>query len=169
MFSDFYYDTMSLDTVDLITTPITSLSPTSILTATTETPVDLIIWATGYDLTNPPIPIIGRNSIPLSTSSGPQHLTLYGSSFSNVPNYGTLTGPHLGSFWIPPLEMYETISKYHIQIIRRLRELGKGSAVMPLREREEEWVASLAKGREEVPNVNEGCGTYYKVSQHSTA
>lgn len=81
-----------------------------------------------------------------------------------------MSGPHLGSFWIPPLEMYECISRYHLKIIGALKrwkqEKNKEGrmALMPKREREEEWVNSLRKGRKEVPSNDDGCGTYYKVS-----
>lgn len=78
-------------------------------------------------------------------------------------------GPHLGSFWIPPLEMYQCVSRYHLEIIAVVKrwKSEKGEvrkALMPRREREEEWVESLKAGRKEVPSNDDGCGTYYKVS-----
>src|SRR5262249_28070848 len=94
-----YFETFNRDNValvDLRATPIVAITPIGIRTSQTEYPVDIIVFATGFDaLTGPllKIDIRGRDGLALAEvwRAGPRNYL--GLQVTGFPNLFTITGP----------------------------------------------------------------------------
>ena len=94
-----FYQTFSRDNVELVDirdTPIETITPTGIRTSTAEHPVDILIYATGFDaftgsLLKPEITGRGGATLRACWSAGPQ--TYLGLGVSGFPNLFVICGP----------------------------------------------------------------------------
>ncbi|WP_255568983.1 flavin-containing monooxygenase [Neoroseomonas alba] len=95
-----YFETFNRDNVSLVdlrATPIERITPAGILTADgTEHPLDIIVFATGFDAMTGPllrIGITGRDGLSLQEAwrEGPK--TYLGLQMAGFPNLFTITGP----------------------------------------------------------------------------
>ncbi|MFZ6764325.1 flavin-containing monooxygenase [Pseudoroseomonas sp. WGS1072] len=94
-----YFETFNRDNVTLVdikATPIESITPTGIRTSEAEYPLDIIVFATGFDAMTGPllaIDIRGRDGLSLreAWSAGPR--TYLGLQVAGFPNMFTITGP----------------------------------------------------------------------------
>ena len=98
-FSNDYFPTFTRDHVTLETTPISRITPTGIVTADgTETPVDTLVLATGFNLWDvnfPAIEVIGREGRNLGKWWREQGYQAYeGVSVPQFPNFITLNSPY---------------------------------------------------------------------------
>lgn len=99
LLSDDFYRSLTLPQVELVTDPITRITPEAIITADgRERAVDVIVYATGFLPFNPSaeIAIHGRGGRVLSDDwrSGPQ--AFRGVTVAGYPNYFMLMGPNSG-------------------------------------------------------------------------
>ena len=94
-----YFETFNrpnVTLVDLRATPIERITATGVATATTDYPLDIIVFATGFDAMTGPflrMDIQGRDGIKLADawSAGPR--TYLGLQIAGFPNLFTITGP----------------------------------------------------------------------------
>ncbi len=94
-----YFETFNRDNVTLVdvrAAPIERITPTGIVTADGEYPLDIIVFATGFDAMTGPllgIDIRGRDGMTLKDawSAGPK--TYLGLTVAGFPNMFTVTGP----------------------------------------------------------------------------
>jgi cation diffusion facilitator CzcD-associated flavoprotein CzcO len=95
----FYFETFNRDNVaivDLRADPIERITPTGIRTKSREVPLDIIVFATGFDAMTGPllrIDIRGRDGLALKDAwrEGPR--TYLGLQIAGFPNLFTVTGP----------------------------------------------------------------------------
>ena len=94
-----YFETFNRDNVtlvDLRAAPIERITPAGIVTREREYPLDVIVFATGFDAMTGPllkIDITGHDSLPLKEAwrAGPK--TYLGLQVAGFPNMFTMTGP----------------------------------------------------------------------------
>lgn len=128
-FSNDYYPTFNKDHVTLETAPIAKITPTGVVTAEgTETPVDVLVLATGFNLwdTNfPAFEIIGREGRDLG-KSWRQHgyHAFEGVTVPSFPNFISLNSPYSYS----GLSYFMTIEVQMRHIERLFGELRERSA-----------------------------------------
>lgn len=96
---DGYYDTFNrpnVTLVDLHADPIESITPTGIRTASGEHPLDMLVFATGFDAMTGPLlgPLItGRDGVTLREKWADGPITYLGLTVAGFPNMFTITGP----------------------------------------------------------------------------
>ena len=94
-----YFDTFNRDNVTLVDVradPIEAITPTGIRTRSTEYPLDVIVFATGFDAMTGPLlrmDIRGRDGVALADAwrAGPRNYL--GLQVAGFPNLFTVTGP----------------------------------------------------------------------------
>jgi cation diffusion facilitator CzcD-associated flavoprotein CzcO len=94
-----YFETFNRDNVSLVNVraaPITRITPAGILTTEAEYPLDIIVFATGFDAMTGPLlrlGLRGRNGVSLrdAWAAGPR--SYLGLGIAGFPNLFTITGP----------------------------------------------------------------------------
>ncbi len=123
LISDDYYATLTRPNVALITEPITEVRSHSIVTSDgVERPVDVIIYASGFQPFNPAaeMHIQGRqgHTLDCDWADGPE--AFYGVTVSGYPNYFMLMGPNSGLGHNSILCMIETQVRYIVECLKWL-------------------------------------------------
>jgi cation diffusion facilitator CzcD-associated flavoprotein CzcO len=125
LFSNDYYPTFNRPNVALVTDPIERITPTGIVTADgTDHELDVIVFATGYDVTRfaSRIPITGRGgrSLDEAWEDGAQaHL---GITTAGFPNLFMLYGPNTNQGSLIPMIEYE--AQYAVKAIQAMDAEG---------------------------------------------
>ena len=141
-----YYETYNRPNVRLVNlrkTPIEKITAHGIQTATEEIPLDVIIFATGYDgMTGPLLrmDIKGRNGASLNEKweNGGKVRTFLGITTNDFPNFFMITGPESPSV----LVVMPTAIEQHVDWISdciNYIEKHDISAIEPSKEVEEAW------------------------------
>ena len=114
--------------VTVIPAPITTITPTGIPTTTTPTttttshPIDVLICATGYNVsTPPPFPIHGRNLLPLTTRWATRAESYLSLAVDSFPNCFLMFGPNsaIGSGSLT--KILEAECDYTLACVRKLQ------------------------------------------------
>jgi cation diffusion facilitator CzcD-associated flavoprotein CzcO len=98
-----YYETFNrsnVTLVDLLSTPVVRVTSNGILTTTREYPLDVIVYATGFDAVTGAfdhIDFVGENDIKLRDKWAAGPVTFLGLQVSGFPNLFTILGPQSGS------------------------------------------------------------------------
>jgi cyclohexanone monooxygenase len=140
-----YYATYNRDNVTLVdvcSTPITEITPAGIRTATDEFPVDVIVFATGFDAMTGPLlhpDITGTGGVKLRDkwAAGPR--TYLGIATAGFPNLFTITGPGSPSVLVNMLVAIEQHVDWVADCIAYLRARRLASIDATV-EAEDAWV-----------------------------
>ncbi|KAK4181198.1 hypothetical protein QBC36DRAFT_296916 [Triangularia setosa] len=114
--------------VNVISSPISSITPTGILaTSPNSSPVlhsfDAIICATGFKVgTAPPFPLLGRNSLPLTTHWSTFPSTYLSLTTTHFPNLFFLFGPNSAIGFGSLTKILESLVDYLCSYIRKLQK-----------------------------------------------
>ena len=125
-----YFETFNRDNVDLVdlkATPIVAITPTGVRTSEADYPLDVLVFATGFDaLTGPllAIDIRGRGGRALRDdwAAGPQ--TYLGLQTAGYPNMFTITGPGSPSVLTNMPVAIEQHAQWISDCIAHMREHG---------------------------------------------
>ena len=97
--SDDYYPALMRDNVT-VTPPLARITPSGVVDADgVEHPVDVIIWATGFNVLDPPLArhVVGREGETLEAAFRRNGMTAYrGTTVAGFPNFYMLQGPNTG-------------------------------------------------------------------------
>ena len=131
--------------VDLRATPIERITPAGVQTRAAEYPVDMVIYATGFDAVTGAfdrIDIRGRGGARLRDkwSGGPR--TYLGLQVAGFPNLFTLVGPHNAATFCNIPRCIEQNVDWVTALIRRMRDAGQ-SRVEATVEAEQAWTAHV--------------------------
>jgi cation diffusion facilitator CzcD-associated flavoprotein CzcO len=94
-----YFETFNRDNVTLVdvkTSPIERITPSGVRTSDGDYPLDIIVFATGFDAMTGPLlrmNITGRNGTTLAEAWEAGPLTYLGLQIAGFPNLFTMTGP----------------------------------------------------------------------------
>jgi cation diffusion facilitator CzcD-associated flavoprotein CzcO len=125
-----YFETFNRDNVDLVdlkATPIVEITPTGIRTTDAEYPLDIIVFATGFDAMTGPLlamDITGTEGHTLKQdwSAGP--ITYLGLQTAGYPNMFTITGPGSPSVLTNMPVAIEQHTQWITACIKHMRDNG---------------------------------------------
>ncbi|MFC8663064.1 flavin-containing monooxygenase [Streptomyces sp. NPDC057199] len=108
--SDEYYPTFNRPNVTLVDVPlgVERITEKGVVAGGTEYEVDLIVFASGFEASNPSVwelvrfPLVGRNGVSLNEYWSDEFRTMHGMMVANFPNYLQLTlmGTGLGANYL---------------------------------------------------------------------
>jgi cation diffusion facilitator CzcD-associated flavoprotein CzcO len=156
--SNEYYPAIARSNVSLVTEKIIEIRPDAVVTADgTEHPVDTLILATGFHVTDSPTfgKIRGTDGKPLAEALGTTYL---GTVVPGFPNYFQLTGANTGLGHSSMLFMIESQLTYIIDGIGKAQAAGGQFEVRP-----EVAAAYNAELQRKLPKTvwGSGCSSWY--------
>lgn len=163
--SNEWYPTLDRDNVDLVTDPITRITETGIVTADgTERPVDVIVVATGFHVTDSPLfdtvhGVGGRSLAQVWEEIGMQGYK--GTFVHGFPNLALLIGPSTGLGHTSMVYMIESQLNYLVDYWRKTTAAGITRTDVKL-EAQEKFTAGLQHKLRNSVWVNGGCSSWYK-------
>ena len=139
------YNRPNVSLVDVKATPIQRITETGICTAEAEYPVDVIVFATGFDAMTGPLlrmDIRGRNGVALKDvwAAGPRNYL--GLQVAGFPNLFTITGPGSPSVLCNMPVAIEQHADWITNCIDHMRAKGL-QRIEPLPQAVEQWVAEV--------------------------
>ena len=160
--SNEYYPAIARSNVSLVTEKIIEIRPDAVVTADgTEHPVDTLILATGFHVTDSPTfgKIRGMDGKPLAEALGTTYL---GTVVPGFPNYFQLTGANTGLGHSSMLFMIESQLTYIIDGIGKAQAAGGQFEVRP-----EVAAAYNAELQRKLPKTvwGSGCSSWYLDSE----
>ncbi|TMR01170.1 NAD(P)/FAD-dependent oxidoreductase [Actinomadura soli] len=164
LLSSDYYPTLARPDVDLVTDPITAVTPSGIRTAEREYGVDVIVYATGFRATEflSPMKIVGRGGRELNEAwrGGAQaHL---GITVSGFPNLFLLYGPYTNLGHNSIIYMLESQFRYVLGCVEALRRAGLGW--IDVRPDAQEAFTREMRDRLRSTVWNAGCRSWYMTA-----
>ncbi len=96
--SNSYYPTLARGDVDLVTDPIERVTPEGIRTVSGEVPLDVIVYATGFRVTDllAGLTVTGLDGRDLGETFSDRPAAYYGTSVPGFPNLFLMLGPNTG-------------------------------------------------------------------------
>lgn len=158
--SDFY-PALLRDNVELIPRAVASVTPTGVVdSAGVETPVDVLVMATGFQQTNvlSSLPVFGREGRSLHDIWGLEPRALLGITVPGVPNFFMIYGPNTNGG--------EIFMNHRCQIrwaIRSIKRLQRSGGAIEARQRPFEMLDKWIQGRMETTSWVQA-NNYYKSS-----
>ena len=162
--SNSYYPALAAENVDLVTDPITRLTPTSIVTAEgREHPVDVIVVATGFWTIELPIAerIVGREGRSLADTWADGGMAAYkGTTVHGFPNLFLLVGPNTVQGHTSMVFIIESQVAYLRDAVATLRS-HRYAAVEPRADAQRRWNADLQRRMKRTVWNTGGCTSWY--------
>ncbi len=164
LISNDYYPAMAAANVDLVTEPISHFTSDGIVTADgRERPVDVVVVATGFKATDPPIRhlVRGRDGRSLAEAAGDLDLVSYkGCTTHGFPNFFSVLGANTGQGHTSVILYIEALTDYVRDAIRTMRR-GRYAAVEPRADAQRRWNADLQRRMRRTVWVRGGCTSWY--------
>jgi len=168
LISNDFYPALSRPNADVVTSPIVEVRARSIVTHDGEEhPADSIVFATGFQVTPPPIAeaLVGTDGRTLAEVWVQEGMKAHrGTTFAGFPNLFQLVGPNTGLGHTSMVYMIESQVEYVIDSLRTMRERGL-AAVEPRPEAQERFNERLARRLEGSVWSTGGCASWY-LDQH---
>jgi cyclohexanone monooxygenase len=164
LISNDYYPAMSAPNVEVVTDPIARVTPTGVVTADgVERPVDVLVVATGFHATDPPIArlVSGRDGRTLAETWASSGMAMYkGTTLAGFPNLFTVTGANTGQGHTSVIVYIEALTGYVRDAIRIMRR-GGYAAAEPRAEVQDRWNVALQRKMRRTVWVRGGCTSWY--------
>jgi cation diffusion facilitator CzcD-associated flavoprotein CzcO len=164
LISNDYYPTLDQDHVELVTTPISKITPTCVVTADgTEREVDALVVATGFHTTDLPVAdrIIGRRGRSLAQQWGVDGMSAYkGTTVSGFPNLFLLVGPNTGLGHSSMVYMIESQLNYVLDALDTMQE-RRIAALEPAPGAQAQWNQDLQRRMRRTVWNRGGCSSWY--------
>ena len=163
--SNEWYSTLDRDNVDLVTEGITKITDNAIVTADgVEHPVDAIVVATGFHVTDSPVfeAIHGVGGASLADTWSEGGMKGYKGTFVHgFPNMALLIGPSTGLGHTSMVYMIESQLNYLVDYLRKTRKSGITRTEVT-EDAQERYTAGLQDQLKNSVWVNGGCASWYK-------
>ena len=131
LLSDDYYPALSSANVEVVTEPIVRITPSGVVTADdVERPVDVVVVATGFHATDPPIARLlrGRDGRTLAETWEATGMAAYkGAAVHGFPNLLSALGPNTGQGHTSVLLYIEATTAYIRDALRTIRHRRLGT------------------------------------------
>jgi cation diffusion facilitator CzcD-associated flavoprotein CzcO len=164
LFSNDFYPTMTRPNVDLVTERIAEVRERSIVTQDgAERPVDVLIYGTGFRVTEPMIGIrlVGRDGVEIHEAWRERMSAFLGVTVSGFPNFFILLGPNTGLGHNSVVLMIEAQVRYVMSCLKLMRK--RGQTTMHLRrESQERFVAQMTQRMGRTVWQTGGCRSWYQ-------
>jgi cation diffusion facilitator CzcD-associated flavoprotein CzcO len=161
--SDDYYPALVRDNVDVVTEPIAEVRPQGIVTRDgVEHPADVIVFGTGFRVTDLPIAerIRGRDGRTLAEGWQGSPQAYRGTTVAGFPNLFLLLGPNTGLGHNSVVLMIESQLNYILGALDRLCATG-GRALAPRAEAQARFVAAVDRRMASTVWSTGGCHSWY--------
>ena len=148
-----YYETFNRSDVDLVdvrTHPITGLTPTGLQTDDAEYPLDVIVFATGYDAMTGPLlrlGVTGRGGRSLGEAWADGPRTYLGLTVHGFPNFFVIAGPGSPSVLATMVLAIEEQVEWLGDLLVHARNVGAGSIEAGL-DAQDEWMSKVSEAYE---------------------
>ena len=163
--SNTYYAALASENVDLVTDPITRVTPTGIVTGDgVEHPADVIVVATGFWTTEQPIAerVVDRAGRTLAEAWADSGMSAYkGTTVHGFPNLFMMTGPNTTQGHTSVVFVVESQVAYIRDALRTLRRKGYG-ALEPRADAQRRFNASLQRRMKRTVWTRGGCMSWYQ-------
>jgi cyclohexanone monooxygenase len=164
LISNDWYPTLDRDDVDLVTDPISKITPGAVVTQDgTEREIDVLVVATGFHTTDLPIAekIHGRNGESLAAHFSQHGMQAYkGATVHGFPNLFFIVGPNTGLGHSSMVFMIESQVAYAVDAICKMRA-GRVAAVEPTSEAQRAWNDDLQRRMGRTVWSTGGCSSWY--------
>ncbi|GAC1440078.1 MAG: NAD(P)/FAD-dependent oxidoreductase [Solirubrobacteraceae bacterium] len=164
LISNDFYPALSRPNADVVTAPIAEVREHSIVTADgVERPTDTIIFATGFQVTPPPIAqaIHGRDGRPLSEVWETEGMQAHrGTTIAGFPNMFMLVGPNTGLGHTSMVYIIEAQINYVLEALEAL-PAQSGATLEPRPEAQQRYNAELQGALKDTVWQTGGCGSWY--------
>jgi cation diffusion facilitator CzcD-associated flavoprotein CzcO len=149
--------------VEVVTEGIAEVRPHSIVTRDgEECPVDVIVLATGFAATDPPLShaVRGRDGRSLAETWAGSPRAHLGITVAGFPNLFMLMGPNTGLGHSSVIYMIEAQVEHVLAALRWMGGSGAG-AIEPLPEAQAEFVSAVERRMEGTVWTSGGCRSWY--------
>jgi cation diffusion facilitator CzcD-associated flavoprotein CzcO len=164
LLSNTYYPALAQPHVDLVTDPIAKVTGDAIVTADgTERPIDVLVVATGFHATDPPIAehVHGRAGRSLAQTWAAGGMAAYkGTTVHGFPNYFSIVGPNTGLGHSSMVFMIESQVAYIRDALRTMRT-SRCATVEPRLDVQQRWNADLQRRMRRTVWNTGGCASWY--------
>jgi cyclohexanone monooxygenase len=164
LISNAWYPALDSDNVDLVTDPISKVTPTGIVTADgTEREIDVLVVATGFYVTDQPMAshITGRDGRTLAETWAERGMRAYkGTTVHGFPNYFHLVGPNTALGHSSMIYIIESQVAYVTDALRTLRRQGLAT-VEPTLEAQDSWSDRIQERMKPTVWTTGGCASWY--------
>jgi cation diffusion facilitator CzcD-associated flavoprotein CzcO len=165
LLSNDYYPALDSPSADVVTAPITEITPGGLRTADgAEHPADTLIWGTGFRATEflTPMAVTGAGGRSLQEAWSDGAEAYLGITVAGFPNLFLLYGPNTNLGHNSIVYMLESQIRYVVQAVRRLAAAGRAAIdVRPQVQRSyNQWV------QEKVTETvwDRGCTSWYRTA-----
>jgi cation diffusion facilitator CzcD-associated flavoprotein CzcO len=162
--SNKWYPAIAADNVELVTDRIAEVTPTGIVTSDgTERPIDVLIIATGFHVTDPPIAqhVTGRDGRTLADVWSEKGMRAYkGTTVHGFPNLFQLVGPNTALGHSSMIFIIESQVRYVVEAARHLRRTGMAT-VEPRLEAQDAWSDAVQERMKPTVWTTGGCASWY--------
>jgi cation diffusion facilitator CzcD-associated flavoprotein CzcO len=163
LLSNDYYPALERDNVEVVVEQIREVRPEAIVTADgAEHPVDTIIFATGFHVTDMPTMhlIRGRGGRTLAEAWTPTMRAHLGTTVSGFPNLFLLLGPNTGLGHTSAVLMIESQLHQVIAALRHMRRAGL-TAIEPSAEAQRRYTERVDAKMAGTVWMTGGCSSWY--------
>lgn len=164
LISNTYYPAVASPNVDLITAPIVEVTEDAVLTGDGKRhPVDAIIVATGFHVTDSPTHkhVFGKDGRSLSEVFDDEGMAAYkGTTIANFPNLFVLMGPNVGLGHSSMVYMIESQITYLVDAVSRMKEYGLDT-FEPRKSVQDQWNQDLHAQMDKTIWATGGCMSWY--------
>lgn len=163
LLSNTYYPALQRHNVELVVDPIRELRPEGIVAADgREHPVDTIIFATGFHVTDAPTPhhIRGRDGCTLAQAWTPTMRAHLGTTVAGFPNLFLMPGPNTGLGHTSLVLMIESQLHQVIAALRYMRRAGL-TAIEPTEQAQRRYTERIDAKMAGTVWMTGGCSSWY--------
>ena len=168
LISNDFYPALSAPDADVVTEPIREIRERAVVTADgVEHPTDAIVFATGFQVTPPPIAgvIHGRDGVSLDTVWERDGMKAHrGTTIAGFPNLFMLVGPNTGLGHTSMVYVIEAQIQYVLEALAAMEQRDLAT-VAPRRDVQDRFNEGLQRRLARSIWQTGGCGSWY-LDQH---
>ncbi len=164
LISNAWYPALDSDNVDLVTDGIAKITGDAVVTTDgVERPIDVLVVATGFYVTDPPIAqhVTGRDGRSLADVWDEAGMSAYkGTTVNGFPNYFQIVGPNTALGHSSMIYIIESQVAYITDAARTMRREGL-AAVEPKAAAQDAWTADIREKMKPTVWQQGGCASWY--------
>ncbi|WP_455351259.1 flavin-containing monooxygenase [Streptomyces sp. SYSU K217416] len=164
LLSSEYYPALAQPNVDVVASGLTEVRGSTLVAADgTETEADVIIFGTGFHVTDMPIAerVVGANGTTLAEEWKDGMESLRGATAAGFPNWMTIIGPNTGLGNSSMILMIESQLNYMADYLRQLTTLGGKAALAARPSAVQAWNRRVQERMKRTVWNTGGCTSWY--------
>ncbi|WP_246574274.1 flavin-containing monooxygenase [Streptomyces genisteinicus] len=164
LLSSTYYPALAQPNVDVVASGLSEVRGSTLVAADgTETEADVIVFGTGFHVTDMPIAdrVVGADGITLAEAWKDGMESLRGATAAGFPNWMTIIGPNTGLGNSSMILMIESQLNYMADYMRQLDVLGEGSVLSARPSAVHAWNRRVQERMKRTVWNTGGCTSWY--------